>query len=129
MAVKKSGNGIAVSLGVAAVAAAAAGTYWFYGASDAGRNRKQVKSWMLKARAEALEMVEKLGDVDKKKYAEIVDQIAKRYAGAKGATTAEIAHMTKDLKAAWAHIHAARVALISKAPTVKVVKKASPKAK
>jgi hypothetical protein len=107
----KVSTGAVVGVGAAAAAAAAAGAYWFYGAKDAARHRKSARSWMLKARADAMEAVEaaveKLGSIDKETYFDIVDGVVKRYAGVAGVTTAEVAEMTKDLKAAWAHMNAA----------------------
>lgn len=105
------GSGMAVGVGVAAAAAvAAAGAYWFYGSDHASQHRKQVKSWMLKARAEVMEAVEKVTDIDKKKYLDIVTQVVSRYSKTAGATVAEIAHMKKDLLSTWSHMDAARKA-------------------
>jgi len=118
----------------AAAAAAAAGAFWFYGAKDAAKHRKSARSWMLKARAEALEavegVIEKLGDIDKATYLQIVDGIIKRYSGVAGVTSAEVAQMTKDLKGAWQHMLRARSkgkAFKSKAK--KAAKKVATKAK
>ena len=64
MAKKQNNTGVALGVGVAAAAAvAAAGAYWFYGSDHASQHRKQVKSWMLKARAEVMEAVEKVEDI------------------------------------------------------------------
>jgi len=100
-------SGVQVGVGVAAVAAAmagAAGAYWLYGAKDAARNRKSVKSFMLKARADVLEAVEKAKDLNKETYTKIVDGVVARYAKVSGITTDELAQMTKDLKVAWGHM-------------------------
>ncbi len=123
----QTGAATGVALGAAAAAAvAAAGAYWFYGAKDAARHRKSAKSWMLKARAETMEAVEsaidKLGDIDKDTYLKIVDGVVKRYSGVAGVTSAEVAAMTKDLKAAWAHMNAA--SRTAKGAGKKAVKKA-----
>ncbi|HVY72846.1 MAG TPA: hypothetical protein VG984_02260 [Candidatus Paceibacterota bacterium] len=103
-----SSKGVAVGAGLAAAAIAAAGAYWFYGSSDAKKHRAQVKSWMLKARAEVLEAVEKLGDIDKQTYLNIVDQIVGRYSKLQGVTAKELASVTKNLKATWSHMDKAR---------------------
>jgi IMP dehydrogenase/GMP reductase len=138
---KKNESGVStgVVVGAAATAAAAAaGAYWFYGAKDASRHRKSAKSFMLKARAETMEAVEaavqKMGDIDKEQYLKIVDGVVKRYSSAAGATTAEVDQMTKDLKTAWQHMHAASKNALKMAKGVKktakkVVKKAAPKKK
>ncbi len=98
-----------VGLGVAAAAAAAAGgAYWLYGAKHSAQHRKLAKSWMLKARAEAMDAIEKLEDIDKERYLSIVDNVIKTYG--KGASTQEIAAMMKDFKAAWAHMQGTKKA-------------------
>jgi hypothetical protein len=88
----------------AAAAAAAAGAYWLYGAKDAPKNRRKVKSWMLKARAEVMDAVENLSDVDKEQYLKIVDTVVRRYAGMAGAQQAEIRQLVRDLKDSWQYI-------------------------
>lgn len=81
---KKITNG---AVGAAALAAAAAGTYWLYGAKDASKHRKAAKSWMLKARAEVLEgvekAIEKAGTIDKEKYVQLVKAAVKNYSSTK----------------------------------------------
>jgi hypothetical protein len=132
MAQKKLAGNIA---GTAALAAlAAAGAYWFYGAEDAAKHRKSAKSWMLKARAETMEavekVIEKLGTIDKKTYLKIVGEVVKRYSGVAGITGAEIAQLTKDLKSAWQHMQAAsKKAKGTGVKTKKAVKKAKKAAK
>lgn len=108
MAKKTNGTTVGVSVGVAAAAAAAgAAAYWLYGAKNAARHRKQAKSWMLKARADVLDAVERMTDIDKSKYLQIVDQVVKRYAGTAGATAQDLKQMAKDLQASWVHMQTA----------------------
>ncbi len=124
-----------VAVGTAAAAVAAAGAYWFYGSKDAARHRKSARSWMLKARAEAMEAVEmaieQAGDIDKEKYLEIVKNTVKRYSGVAGITTAELAQVTKDLTGAWLDMQKARKVAAQKATKSikKSVKKAVKKSK
>ena len=125
MATKKT-NMVAAGAAAGAAAIAAAGAYWFYGAEGAAKNRKMVRSTLLKARAEVAEAVEKLQDIDKSQYLAIVEGVVKRYSTAAGVTEAEVGQMTRDLKAAWQHMHAARMRLLApkgKAPTKKVAPK------
>lgn len=127
----------AVGLGAATLAAAmagAAGAYWLYGSPDAAKHRKSAKSFMLKARADVLEAVEKINDVDKQGYLKIVDGVVKRYSSVAGITSAEIAQMTRDLKATWTHMHAVRAKAkaaekASSAAQKKTVKKSPTKKK
>jgi hypothetical protein len=115
---------IAVGAGLAAAAAAAAaGAYWFYGAKDASKHRRQAKSWMLKARAEVMDALEKVGTVDKKTYLAIVEQILSKYSNTKGVTSAELSHVARDLKSAWGHMEK------TKKPAKKAAKKVRAKAK
>jgi len=98
---------IGVGALTAAAAAAAAGAYWLYGAKDAAKHRKMAKSWMLKARAEVMEAVEKLQDIDKKAYLDVVESVISKYRGMAGVTPGEIAHMLKDFKGSWEHMQKA----------------------
>lgn len=120
---KDTSSGLAVSAGLAAAAAvAAAGAYWFYGSEDAQKHRRQAKSWMLKARAEVMEAVEKMEDIDKQKYLTLVQQIMSRYSKMSGVTSAELVNMTRDLKNTWIHMEKA------KKPVKKAITKAKRKA-
>jgi len=130
-------NDTALKAGAAAAAtaaAAAAAAYWFYGAKDAAKHRKQAKSFMLKARADVLDAVEaaveKVGEIDKQKYLAIVNQVVKNYAGKGGATSAQVTQMAKDLKGAWAHMQkASKEANRAGKAAKKVAKKAKKAAK
>lgn len=124
---KNTHAGVGVGVGVAAAAATAAAAYWLYGAKNAAKHRKLARSWMFKARAEVLEAVEKLGDIDKQTYLDIVDKVVKRYAAVSGATSAELVQMAKDLKAAWQHMQATKTAKGVKKEVKKIVKKAAKK--
>jgi hypothetical protein len=130
MAKKNNGNAaIGVGVGMAAAAAAAGGAYWLYGAKHSAKHRKMAKSWMLKARAEVMDAVEALEDIDKEKYMQIAGDVVKNYTG-KGASAEEIASMMKDFKAAWSHMQGPKKAVTkAKGKAKKAVKKAVKKAK
>ena len=100
-----SGNG-AVIAGLTTVAAAAVGAFWLYGSEHAEKHRKIAKSWMLKARAEVMDAVEKMKEVDKATYLATVDQIMKKYAQVQK-DSKDVALMTKEMKSAWSHIQLA----------------------
>jgi len=88
---------------VATLAAAAAGAYWFYGAKDSQKHRKIAKSWMLKARVEVLDSIEKLKEIDKEKYLSIVQNVSSKYAKM-GATPQELGVLLRDMQSVWSHI-------------------------
>ena len=129
MANHKNKSHTGATIGLAA-AAAAAGAYWLYGAKHAAKHRKLAKSFMLKARADVMDAVERVQEIDKAQYLAIVDKIVARYSHIAGVTASEVAQMTKDLKAAWAHmqsVHVTRKGLKKVAPKKAVKKKAAKK--
>lgn len=93
-----------VAVAVTAALAAGVGAYYLYGSKHAAQNRKKVKSWMLRARAELLEKIEELDIMDDEHYAEVVDAIAKRYARLKDATREEVQDFKQEMKGYWPEI-------------------------
>jgi hypothetical protein len=132
MANKNNTTATTVGIGAAAVAAAAAaaGAYWLYGAKHSAQHRRMAKSWMLKARAEVLDAVEKLQEIDKESYMSVVEGVIKNYSKKAGTTPAELSQMMRDLKGAWVHIQQAQKSGKKGAKTAKRAgKKAVRKAK
>jgi hypothetical protein len=123
---KRMGTTTALTL-AAGAAMTAAGAYWLYGAKDAAKHRKMARSFMLKARADVMDALEGVTDIDRTKYMAIVDKVVNKYSAAAGITAAEIAQMTKDLRAAWTHMNAAR--LTAKSVTGRGKSRPAPKAK
>jgi len=118
---------IGIGAGIAAAAlAAAAGTYFFYGSKNADKNRKAVKSWMLKAKAEVLEGIEKAQNMTQKEYDALIKAVSGAYAGIEGITKTDLAAFTKDMKEQWVGIEkTAKKA--TKAPSKTATKKKVPK--
>lgn len=100
---KSSSHTTGIMVGAASLAAAAAGAYWLYGAKHATKHRKIAKSWMLKARAEVMEAVEKLENIDKTAYYQMVEDTVKKHTQTVKDGTA-IALAIKEIKSAWPHI-------------------------
>ena len=96
MAKKNEGH----SLLIPAIAAIAGG-YFLYGAKDAAKNRKKVKSWMLKAKAEVLERIESGNIATEEAYQATVDKIAAKYRALKGVDQTEVEAVIADLKKHW----------------------------
>jgi len=90
-------------MALVAAAAAAAGAYFLYG-KDGSKNRKKVKGWMLKAKGEVLEKMEKLKDINEDIYSQVVDTVAKKYETVKDIDKAELALMATELKRHWSSI-------------------------
>lgn len=104
--VKKGVSAVTVGVGiVAAVAAAAAGGYFLYG-KDGAKNRKKIKGWMLKAKGEILDQMEKGKEMTEETYHKVIDNVAQKYQAIKGIDPAELQQMTKELKSHWKSIKA-----------------------
>lgn len=104
MASKKTGVGAGVGLGIAAaVAAAAAGGYFLYG-KDGAKNRKKIKGWMLKAKGEVLEQMEKGKEMTEETYHNVIDKVSQKYQALKDIDPAELQQMSKELKSHWKSI-------------------------
>jgi len=128
MVTKKSGGnkdsnlGVAVGLGAAA---AAVGAYFMYGSKKAAKNRKAVKSWMFKAKAEVLEALENTEEMSKREYERLIDEVGKSYGSLKDATRNDMAGFKKEMKEHWLEI--AKTATPKKTPAKKIAKKIAKK--
>ncbi|MFH1246643.1 MAG: hypothetical protein V1489_02630 [Candidatus Liptonbacteria bacterium] len=90
----------AIGIGAGLIAAAALGAYYFYG-KDGDKHRKNAKAWMLKAKGEILERLEKAEDVSEDTYNHIVAEVMRRYKAMKQVDPAELAALMADLKRYW----------------------------
>lgn len=95
------GQAIGLGVGITAAVAAVASGYFLYGSKNAAKNRKTVKSWALKAKAEVLEGIEKAQDMSKADYEQLVDTVVKTYLEAKSASKNELASFKKEMKDHW----------------------------
>jgi uncharacterized protein YoxC len=99
----KKHKGLGIGFGLAAIAAATAGAYFFY-SKNAAKNRKQLKAWMVKAKAEVMERLEKTSDLSQKTYEKVVDEVMKKYRGLKKTAPKEVAELSAELKRHWSSI-------------------------
>ncbi len=99
--VKKSNHkGLKVGLAAAGIAAAAAGAYFLYGSKDAEKNRKKVKGWAIKAKGEALELIEKAELLDAATYQGIIDKVITKA----GSSMEDREALKKELLSYWKKI-------------------------
>lgn len=105
---KQTKTTIAVGAGVATIAAAAG--YFLYGSKDGAKNRKKVRSWMLKAKGEVLEGVENMKNVSEAEYKMIIDKVSKKYKAIKSVDPKEVEMMVKELRGHWKNIKKSIVA-------------------
>ena len=120
----KTAIGVGVGLTTAAVAAASA--YFLYGSKNAAKNRKAVKSWALKAKAEVLEKLEDAKEMTREEYEELIGAVAKGYSGLKNASRNDISEFTKEMKDHWKSIEKAAQP-VTKKKAVSAAKKAAVK--
>jgi uncharacterized membrane protein YfbV (UPF0208 family) len=124
--IKKENNAAPAAAGLAALAAAAAGVYFLYGSKDATKNRKKITSWSLKMKAEVLEKIEKLKDIDDKVYNEIVETVSAKYLALKNTDNADVEAIKKELSSHWKAIKN-KITPVPKKVVKKVAKKVAKK--
>ncbi|MDH5442300.1 MAG: hypothetical protein OEX08_01725 [Candidatus Nomurabacteria bacterium] len=90
-------------LGLTAIATAA-GAYFLYG-KDGDKNRKKLKSWMLRAKADVMEKIEKAKELGKEDYDAIVTTVEAKYKKLKSTDDVEVQALMKKLKSQWTNIN------------------------
>jgi predicted alpha/beta-hydrolase family hydrolase len=98
---KKESHKLSITAGIAGLTAAAIGTYFLYGHKDAVKNRAKVKGWMLKAKGEVLEELEKAGDITEEKYHGIVGSVLKKYHDLKKIDKTDVSGFLESMKDEW----------------------------
>lgn len=122
-----------ITLGVGALAAAAAGTYFLFGKNaKVVKARKQVKSWSLKFKGDVLEKLENMQDISEDTYHKVIDEVSKGYKAVKNVDAAELMESATELKKHWKDIKKdlapKAVKKAVKTAATKVMKKVAPKA-
>lgn len=98
---KENNNTMAkAGMGIAALAAAAAGMAYFYGKGGA-KHRKALKGWMVKAQGEVLERVESMKDISQIAYDKTVNEVMDKYKKIKTVSPQELATLGAELKGHW----------------------------
>jgi hypothetical protein len=108
-----------IGIGLTAAAVAAAGAYFLAGSKKAAQNRKAVKSWVLKAKAEVLEGLEKAQEMSQSEYEALIEQVGAAYAQVQSASKADLSGFKKEMKDHWQKI--AKAATPKKKTVKKVV--------
>jgi len=94
---------VEAGMGLAALAATAAGAYFLSGKKGA-KNRKRVKGWMLKAKGEVLQEMEHMKNMSEGTYHDTIDAMSERYKILKNVDEKELNHLVNELKSHWKHI-------------------------
>jgi hypothetical protein len=118
---------VGIGIGLTAAAVAAAGTYFLYGSPNAAKNRKKVKSWMLKAKAEVLEALENAQDMTEDEYRALVGAVAKAYSKVRETSKGDIEDFKREMMGHWKKIEKAapmrNISRAAKKSTKKTTKK------
>lgn len=93
-----------IGAGIAALAATVAGTYYLYGTEKGKKNRKTMKSWMLKMKADVMDEIEQLKDLNEEMYTAAVAKIADKYKQIKDIDPAEVMALAKRMQEHWKDI-------------------------
>lgn len=86
------------------LSAGVAGYYFLYGSKQAKQNRKNVKSWALRAKADVLEQLEKTEVISEKTFHDIIGKISKKYGEMKNVDPKELEKLGRELKGHWKNI-------------------------
>ena len=83
-----------------ALAAGALAGYLFYGSSGA-KNRKKLRGWMLRAKADVLDRVERTRGITQDTYEELVNTVMGKYKKMKRVNDDEAEALARELKRYW----------------------------
>jgi len=100
---------VGIGLGLTAAAVTAAGAYFLYGSKQAPQNRKKVKGWMLKAKGEVLEALEKAESISESEYKALVEAATGAYGTVKSATAGEVKDFKKEMYDHWSKLQKSNV--------------------
>lgn len=111
---------------LAAVAAAGAAGYYFYGSKDAKKHRSATAKWATGLKKDVIREAKKLKKLDEAAMAAIVDNAAKAYKGMQNVTPADLKAAVSELKGNWAEVRKelSRTGVAKKPAAKKAVKKA-----
>ncbi len=118
---------VGIGFGLTAAAVSAAGAYFLYGSKKSTQNRKKVKGWMLKAKGEVLEALEKASTITEEEYKALVETASGAYGTVKSATQGEVKDFKKEMNDHWATLQKSKVVkkvlggMEKKAPVAKKV--------
>jgi hypothetical protein len=119
------GTKVGIGLGLTAAAVTAAGAYFLYGTKEAPKNRKKVKGWVLKAKGEVLEALEKAEAITEDEYSKLVETAGKAYGTVKKATAGEVKDFKKEMHDHWTELQKSKA--VKKATVVVKNAPAKPK--
>jgi len=91
------GKVVVVGAGIAALSAAA---YVMFG-PDAKKNKKAVKSWVVKMKGEIIEKLEEAKEITEPVYQDIINTVHQKYMNVKNIDKTELVDAVADLRKQW----------------------------
>lgn len=92
---------LGIGVGLTTAVVAAAGAYFLYGSKDAEKNRSKVKSWVLRAKGEVLEAMEKTQHMTEEEFKNLVDTVTAGYDKAQSLSKKEMTDFKKEMLDNW----------------------------
>ena len=133
MAAKNESNAGKIAAAGAGIVALSAAAYLIFG-PEGKKHRKDLKSWMVKMKAEVMEKMEQAGEITGPVYEAIVNEVSDKYKSIGGIDAAALAAEAGLLKKHWKMMqsemrkkHASKKLPAKKAVAKKVTAKAAPK--
>ncbi len=125
---------LGIGVGLTTAAVAAVGAYFLYGTKDAKKNRKQVKSWALKAKGEVLGALEKADKMTQGEFNDLVSKVLATYATVEKVSKKDLAEFKQEMTENWQGLVKSGVAkvfdtdalvkqVMAKMPAKKIIKK------
>lgn len=119
---KKSSLGkIVGGLGLGALVAGVAASYYFAG-TEGKKRKKNLEKWSEKAKAEMLEKLKQMGEVSKQAYEQAAKQIVQKYKDSQTISPTELSKFGKELMNHWKSI-SKKISNVKKPTTKKPSKK------
>lgn len=101
MAQKKSGAGVGTAVAVGAgMAALSAAAFLLFG-PEGKKHRKDLKSWMVKMKADVMEKMEEAGELTGPAYEAILAEVQNKYKALKNVDAADLEKEVAELKKNW----------------------------
>ncbi len=122
---------LGIGVGLTAAAVAAAGAYFLYGSEEAPKNRKKVKSWMLKAKGDVLQKLEAAEHMTEDEFHAVVEKVLTTYNKAQTISKKELKDFKAEMLEDWGGLITSGVAKVLTAEQIakkKAAKKAAKKA-
>ena len=132
--VKKSGMSdaqkLGIGVGLTTAAVAAAGAYFLYGADDAKKTRKKVKSGILRAKAEVLETLENAQEITEDEFHDLVNGVVKTYSKVQSLSKKDLKEFKEEMTDNWGDLVKSGVAKVMTVEQIakKVAKRGDKKA-